>query len=76
MARMNSTLRLKTISAMSRYLLPPMSKTTKGATKSAVLNDCFTCAKLAHVDALATLNQWSNALPAAGCSSQNVRIAL
>ena len=37
---------MKCISAMSRYLLPPMSKTTWGARKSAVLNDCFTSAKL------------------------------
>ena len=29
--RMKSTLRAKLISAMSRYLLPPMSKTTNGA---------------------------------------------
>src|SRR5271165_7329465 len=49
MLRMNSTLRSNLISAMSRYLLPPMSKTTYGATKSAALNDCFTSAKLAQV---------------------------
>src|ERR1035438_4163383 len=42
---MNSTLRVKFICAMSRYLLPPMPKTTCGATKSAVLNECLTCAK-------------------------------
>ena len=54
---MNSTLRLKLISAMRRYLFPPMSKTTNRATKSAVLNDCRTSAKLTHVARLATLYQ-------------------
>src|SRR5258707_13334682 len=46
MRRMNSTLRLKFISAMSRYLFPPISKTTYGATKSTVLNVGFTSVKL------------------------------
>jgi hypothetical protein len=41
MPRMNSTLRVKIVSAMSRYLLPPMSKTMYGATKSAVLKRLF-----------------------------------
>src|SRR5258708_6817929 len=57
MRRMNSTLRLKLISAMSRYLFPPISKTTYGATKSAVLNDSFTSAKLDQVARLATRYQ-------------------
>src|ERR1017187_7804295 len=76
MQRMNSTLRVKFISAMSRYLLPPMSKTTCGATESAVLNDCFTSAKLDQVARLATRYQWSMAPRACGCSSQKIRIAL
>jgi hypothetical protein len=57
MGRMNSTLRVKFISAMSRYLLPPMSKMTCGATKSAVLKDAFTSAKLDLVARLATQYQ-------------------
>src|ERR1039457_4714415 len=70
MQRMNSTLRVKFISATIRYLLPPMSKTTCGATKSAVLNDCFTSAKLDQVARLATRYQWSRALRACGWRSQ------
>src|ERR1019366_7278578 len=62
MQRMNSSLRVKFISAMSRYLLPPMSKTTCGATKSAVLNGCFTSAKLDQVACLATRYQCSMAV--------------
>src|SRR5471030_105546 len=72
MPRMNSTLRVKFISAMSRYLLPPMSKTTCGATKSAVLNDCLTSAKPDQVARLATRYQWSMEVRACGCSSQKI----
>src|ERR1019366_4757585 len=57
-------------------LLPPMSNTTYGATKSAVLNVCFTSAKFTQVARLATLYQWSRGLDASRRFSQKVRIAL
>jgi hypothetical protein len=76
MPRMNKTLRLKLISAMSRYLLPPISKTMYGATKSAVLNACFTSAKLTQVAHFATLYQRSRGLHTSRYFWQKVRIAL